>query len=92
MKINARELRVIGMYIDEMRKIERQVRRLNEIDCNTQLTPRQASRRVKLEERYASMAATEFKLFTEFQRDPRGAALKLHDSNKEMDSSSGVVL
>ncbi len=90
--MKARELKALSMYIDEMRKLENQVHRLNEIDCNGELTPRQEKRRAALENRYAEIAAKEFGLFTEFQRDPRGAALKLHDSHKEMDSSMGTVL
>lgn len=90
--MTARELLAIALYVDEMRKIEQQVRRLNEIACNQELTPRQEKRRDALENRYADIAANEFNLFTEVQRDPRGAALKLHDSDKDMDSSMGTVL
>lgn len=89
--MTARELLAVALKIDDMRKLERQVRRLNEIDCNQELTKRQTNRRVKLECDYAALAAT-LGLFTEYQRDPRGAALKLHDDHNKMDSSMGVVL
>jgi hypothetical protein len=64
---------------------------LNEIACNQDLTPAQEKRRDEMEARYAELAAS-FGLFTEFQRDPRGAALKLHDTRDEIDSNMGVVL
>ena len=89
--MTARELLGIATKIDEMRKLERQVRRLNELACNVELTERQENRREKLENDYASLAAS-FGLFAETQRDPRGPALKLHDRPEDMQSSSGVAL
>lgn len=89
--MKARELYAIALKIDTMRKLERQVRRLNELACNGELTERQKNRRVKLECEFSSLAFG-FGLYAEHQRDPRGAALKLHDTLEEMDSSMGVVL
>ena len=86
--LSGRDLLAIAVRIDEMRKIEKAVRNINTTACNYELTPRQEKRREKLESRYAELAAT-FGLFTEHQRDPRGSALKLHDSLKDMDSSMG---
>lgn len=90
--MKARELKAMALYIDDMRKIERQVHRLNELDCNFGLTPRQEKRRDKLENQYKDIAASQFMLFTEVQRDPRGGAMKLHDPESQMDSSTGVML
>lgn len=85
------DLLAIASKIDEMRKLEKAVRRLNTFDCNQGLTKTQTIRRVALECRYAAIAAT-MGLFTEFQRDPRGSALKLHDSIKDIESGTGAVL
>lgn len=90
-KLSARELYAIAERVTTMKKIERQVRRLNEHDCNYGLSPRQEARRLTLENQYKILAES-FGLFTEVQRDPRGGALKLHDSSYNMDSSMGVVL
>lgn len=89
--MTGRELFGIAVKIDEMRKLERQVRRLNEIACNHALTRSQEMRRESLEALYSKLAES-FGLFAEVQRDPRGSALMLHDRKEGIDLGTGVTL
>lgn len=89
--MTARELWAIAQKIDKMRRLERQVHRLNELACNGELTERQETRRAQLENEYTALAF-EFGLYAECQRDPRGSALKLHDTREEIESAMGVTL
>jgi hypothetical protein len=89
--MTSRELYAVAVKIDRMRQIEKSVRRINAYECNYELPVKQEKRRENLEAEYATIAAS-FGLFAECQRDPRGAALKLHDSREGMDSATGVML
>ena len=90
-KLSANDLLRIAIRIDTMRRIEKQVRRINELACNQELTSRQQVRRASLQTEYARLAAS-FGLFAEMQNDPRGPALKLHDDLEGMESGMGTVL
>lgn len=91
MKFTSRELRAIAIVIDEMRKLERQVHRLNEIDCNGEMTARQEKRRDRLENRYGELAR-ELGVYPQRQRDPRGTALRVIDDPAKYDTEIGVTL
>ncbi len=89
--MTTQELKYIAAKIDRIRHLEKQVRRLNELDCNLWLTELQQKRRDKLEAEFSEIAK-EMHLQAEHQRDPSDAALKLHDIGVDVNSSTGTVL
>lgn len=64
--------------VRELDGIGRALHRLDEVACERDLEPREASRRARLEQKAARLVAP-FGLRIYRQRDPRGAALYVYD-------------
>lgn len=89
--MNTTELKQLVAKIDRIRSLERQVRAVNELACNQELTERQETRRDRLENEFTGIAKS-LGLVPEHHRDPRGSALKLHDQGANIDSATGTVI
>jgi hypothetical protein len=88
------DLKRAAYTLQKLNKIARTVRKINENDCNYQISKAQETRRDNLEKEATQIACHDLGLTIYCQRDPRGCALYLIDSEEVSSGnySNGLAL